>query len=49
VRVQFAAPVAADGDQRDVGLIAEQRREPTIDEVCVGPAERRASQSLIRE
>jgi hypothetical protein len=30
VRAQFAAPVAADGDERDLRFVAEKRRQPAV-------------------
>ena len=44
---ELGAPVAADGHQRDVGLVAEQLREPTIREARQSLAERQAPEGLV--
>ena len=46
-RRELRPPVAADRDERDVGLVAEQLGEPTIRETRQGLAQRQAPQGLV--
>jgi hypothetical protein len=46
---ELRAPVTADRDECHAELVAEQLGQPTVDEACIGPAERRALQVLVGE